>query len=85
MLNESKVTVTCDGAELLSWNFEFPQENAMRQDIHVTCGDDSTSGWVIKETIGPSIVNTRWMEESLTGPDMADRRRDDNLRNVFGG
>lgn len=86
MDDTQSVTVICNGEELLSWSFEFPQ--AARKDIRVICGDDHAPapGWIIKETIGPSIVNTRGITEKLlAGEDGADRRRDDNLRKMFGG
>jgi len=80
-----RVTVTCDGVELLSWSFEFPQ-NTMREDTHVICEGDRVSGFVIKETIGPAIINTRGIERATRLlVDRAYRRRDDNLRDAFGG
>ncbi len=89
MPDGQRATVTCDGAELLSWSFEFPQ-NTMLEDIHVICEGDRVPGFFIKETIGPSIINTRGFERAARhsarfSEDMTYRRRDDNLRDTFGG
>jgi len=77
MDNTQSVTVTCDGEELLSWDFEFPQ--ATREDIRMA------PGWLVEEGIGISVVNTQGITKLSVGENMADRRRDDNLREMFGG
>lgn len=82
MQDEQRVMVSADGMELLSWSFEFPK-NATREDITVIC-DHYVPIFVVKETIGAAIINTRGMEK-FPGEDTADRRRDDNLREIFGG
>ncbi len=99
MPNGQSVTVTCNGAEL-PWSFEFGSAmtktgTSPREDIHVTV-DGADPSFVIKETIGPSIINVRGITEAgfaaraarhsdRLAEDTADRRRDDNLREMFGG
>ncbi len=82
MSDNPKVTVFCDGKELSSWNFEFI---TTRKDIHVTLKCNCDPGFVVKEIIGLTIINMRGVTQKPTGEDMSDRRRDDNLREVFGG
>lgn len=99
MSDGQMVTATCNGVEL-PWSFEFGNtmttKTLPREDICVTVDGAADSGFVIKETIGPAIINTRGIAEAefaeraarrrdrLSG-DTADRRRDDNLRDAFGG
>lgn len=59
MSDEQKVTVTCEGAELLSWSFKFGS--------------------------GMKTGHRKEIADDPVGEDMADRRRDNNLRDMFGG
>ena len=90
MLDGQMVTVTCNGMEI-PWSFESAKMGTLpREDICVTINGDADPGFVIKETIGSSIINTRGIERMARhnyrlSEDGADRRRDDNLRDMFGG
>lgn len=88
------VIVTCNGVEI-PWSFEFGSMMTKtgtlpREDICVTVDGTADLGFIIKEKIGPSIINTRGIERLARhsyrlSEEAVDRRRDDNLREMFGG